>query len=202
MVVARDGLGRAARKRGIEGQITTTRHFGIRCMADIKRIIASNCKQQTKSNDIVKAYNMISETGKLRNNAETVFKDPFSHTIMHRVFFVLIRDRWQRRAECEPSVSVFIRSISRANSYIVGEIDAKSEISVDIFMAAVDLTLDLGARPASQERPRDSNTERIHLMTTRKNITVGPCSFLFLTISHKRSCMHTFIWQSRSWYLL
>ena len=33
MAVARDDLGRAARKRGIEGQVTTIRHFGIRCMA-------------------------------------------------------------------------------------------------------------------------------------------------------------------------
>ena len=30
MAVARDDLGRAAWKRGIEGQVTTTRHFGIR----------------------------------------------------------------------------------------------------------------------------------------------------------------------------
>ena len=33
MVVARDDLGRAGRKRGIEGQVITIRHFGIRCMA-------------------------------------------------------------------------------------------------------------------------------------------------------------------------
>ena len=33
MAVARDDLGRAARKRGIEGQVTIIRHFGIRCMA-------------------------------------------------------------------------------------------------------------------------------------------------------------------------
>ena len=32
MAVARDDLGRAARKRGIEGQITIIRHFGIRCI--------------------------------------------------------------------------------------------------------------------------------------------------------------------------
>ena len=32
MVVTRDDLGRAARKRGIEGQVTTIRHFGISCM--------------------------------------------------------------------------------------------------------------------------------------------------------------------------
>ena len=32
MAVARDDLGRAARKRGIEGQATIIRHFGIRCM--------------------------------------------------------------------------------------------------------------------------------------------------------------------------
>ena len=32
MAVARDELGRAARKRGIEGQVTIIRHFGIRCM--------------------------------------------------------------------------------------------------------------------------------------------------------------------------
>ena len=30
MAVARDDLGRAARKRGIEGQVTIIRHFGIR----------------------------------------------------------------------------------------------------------------------------------------------------------------------------
>ena len=33
MAVARDDLGRAARKRGIEGQVTIIRHFGIRCIA-------------------------------------------------------------------------------------------------------------------------------------------------------------------------
>ena len=33
MAVARDDLGRAARKRGIDGQVTTIRHFGIRCIA-------------------------------------------------------------------------------------------------------------------------------------------------------------------------
>ena len=32
MAAPRDDLGRAARKRGIEGQVTTIRHFGIRCM--------------------------------------------------------------------------------------------------------------------------------------------------------------------------
>ena len=32
MAVARDDLGRPARKRGIEGQETIIRHFGIRCM--------------------------------------------------------------------------------------------------------------------------------------------------------------------------
>ena len=48
-------------------------------------------KVQTKSDDNIKAYDMISGTGNLRNNAETVFKVPFSHIIMHRVFFVLIR---------------------------------------------------------------------------------------------------------------
>ena len=32
MAVTRDDLGRAARKRGIEGQVTIIRHFGIRCM--------------------------------------------------------------------------------------------------------------------------------------------------------------------------
>ena len=32
MAVARDELGRAARKRGIEGQVTIIRHFGIRCI--------------------------------------------------------------------------------------------------------------------------------------------------------------------------
>ena len=39
---------------------------------------------------------------------------------------------------------------------------------------------------ASQESPRDSDTERTPLMTPQKNITVGPCSFLSLTISRKR----------------
>ena len=32
MAVAQDDLGRAVRKRGIEGQGTTIRHFGIRCI--------------------------------------------------------------------------------------------------------------------------------------------------------------------------
>ena len=32
MAVARDDLVRAARKRGIEGQVTIIRHFGIRCI--------------------------------------------------------------------------------------------------------------------------------------------------------------------------
>ena len=33
MAVAQDDLGRAARKRGIEGQVTPIRHFGIRCIS-------------------------------------------------------------------------------------------------------------------------------------------------------------------------
>ena len=36
MAVARDDLGRAARKRGIEGQVTIIRHFGIRCIHESK----------------------------------------------------------------------------------------------------------------------------------------------------------------------
>ena len=32
MAVARDDLGRAARKRGIDGQVTIIRQFGIRCI--------------------------------------------------------------------------------------------------------------------------------------------------------------------------
>ena len=32
MAVARDDLGRAARKRGIEGHVTIISHFGIRCI--------------------------------------------------------------------------------------------------------------------------------------------------------------------------
>ena len=32
MAVARDDLGRVARKRGIEGQVTIIRHFGSRCI--------------------------------------------------------------------------------------------------------------------------------------------------------------------------
>ena len=32
MAVARDDLGKAAWERGIEGQVTTIRHFGIRCI--------------------------------------------------------------------------------------------------------------------------------------------------------------------------
>ena len=36
MAVARDDLERAGRKRGIEGQETTMRHFGIRCMINSK----------------------------------------------------------------------------------------------------------------------------------------------------------------------
>ena len=35
MAVVRDDLGRAARKRGSEGQVTTIRHFGIRCILQI-----------------------------------------------------------------------------------------------------------------------------------------------------------------------
>ena len=38
MAVARDDLGRAARKRGIEGQVTIIRHFGIRCMLKLLQI--------------------------------------------------------------------------------------------------------------------------------------------------------------------
>ena len=37
MAVARDDLGRAARKRGIEGQVTIIRHFGIRCIPCMKQ---------------------------------------------------------------------------------------------------------------------------------------------------------------------
>ena len=32
MAVKKVDLGRAARKRGIEGEVTTIRHFGIRCI--------------------------------------------------------------------------------------------------------------------------------------------------------------------------
>ena len=44
MAVARDNLGKVARKRGIEGQVTTIRHFGIRCMADLTTF--SKCFEQ------------------------------------------------------------------------------------------------------------------------------------------------------------
>ena len=47
MAVARDDLGRAARKRGIEGQVTIIRHFGIRCIEtviDIRKIIKNESK--------------------------------------------------------------------------------------------------------------------------------------------------------------
>ena len=37
MEVARDDLGRAARKRGIEGQVTIIRHFGIRCIGRVDK---------------------------------------------------------------------------------------------------------------------------------------------------------------------
>ena len=37
MAVARDALLRAARKRGIEGQVTIIRHFGIRCITQYKQ---------------------------------------------------------------------------------------------------------------------------------------------------------------------
>ena len=36
MAVARDDLGRAARKRGIEGQVTIIRYFGMRCIQSEK----------------------------------------------------------------------------------------------------------------------------------------------------------------------
>ena len=51
MAVARDGLGRAARKRGIEGQVTTIRHFGIRCITD-----NGERKWQCITNSISKAF--------------------------------------------------------------------------------------------------------------------------------------------------
>ena len=38
MAVARDDLGRAARKRSIEGQVTIVRHFGIRCIIPVGNI--------------------------------------------------------------------------------------------------------------------------------------------------------------------
>ena len=51
MAVARDDLGRAARKRGIVGQVTIIRHFGIRCItfrcyerADVTEKRTRNCK--------------------------------------------------------------------------------------------------------------------------------------------------------------
>ena len=37
MAVTRDDLGRAARKRGIEGQVTIIRHFGIRCIVLLEK---------------------------------------------------------------------------------------------------------------------------------------------------------------------
>ena len=39
MSVARDDLGRAARKRGIEGQVTIIRHFRIRCIVLLKKCV-------------------------------------------------------------------------------------------------------------------------------------------------------------------
>ena len=44
MAVARDDLGRAARKRGIEGQATTIRHFGVKCIADYITSTGQNIK--------------------------------------------------------------------------------------------------------------------------------------------------------------
>ena len=41
MAVARDDLGRAARKRGIEGQVTIIRHFGIRCISSVIHVICN-----------------------------------------------------------------------------------------------------------------------------------------------------------------
>ena len=38
MAVARDDLGRAARKRGIEGQVIIIRHFGIRCTESLSHM--------------------------------------------------------------------------------------------------------------------------------------------------------------------
>ena len=45
MAVARNDLGRAVRKRGIEGQVTTIRHFGIRCI--VCREVAFDFKSGT-----------------------------------------------------------------------------------------------------------------------------------------------------------
>ena len=41
MAVARDDLRRAARKRGIEGQVTIIRHFRIRCIVLLKKCYIS-----------------------------------------------------------------------------------------------------------------------------------------------------------------
>ena len=51
MAVARDDLGRAARKRGSEGQVTTIRHFGIRFIFHVPLLlcmIMNNNEYKTK----------------------------------------------------------------------------------------------------------------------------------------------------------
>ena len=62
MAVARDDLGRAARKRGIEGQVTIIRHFGIRCIgiAEVSKrkhspheLIGLNIKFKTRLMQII-----------------------------------------------------------------------------------------------------------------------------------------------------
>lgn len=105
--------------------------IGMKTLTVIKPV---SIKLEKKSNDIVKAYNMIAETEKelrqMRNNADTVFK-----------------------AWCA---------------------------------SAIDLGSDLGTEPsisrtASRQRHRENTPH-----DSRKNITVGPCLFLSLTISRKR----------------
>ena len=42
MAVPRDDLGKAARKRGIEGQVAIIVHFGIRCIGRYKIMLPIN----------------------------------------------------------------------------------------------------------------------------------------------------------------
>ena len=82
MAVARDDLGRAARKRGIEGQVTTIPHFGIRCiLVRRKRFRKCDCLDENQldiqlrgSVVTCKIHLHVLQTRKLRTIERKTFK--------------------------------------------------------------------------------------------------------------------------------
>ena len=84
MAVARNDLGRAARKRGIEGQVTTIRHFGIRCMTTTLSTF------QSDSNFKLKFAKPLSQASNQQNKHKTTTFDIFFFIFQCVVFISVL----------------------------------------------------------------------------------------------------------------